>query len=451
VAISGGEVAGGEVTTQRRDGGQGALAAQIMVPPAPRAPVRAMLAQAIAARGAKRLPFRIAVVGDGAGEGADDGADEGAGEGAGEGHCVPGPVIRLRRPSEFYRRLGAHGLIGFGESYQVGDWDTDDLTGLLTVFATGVDAFVPLRLQRFRGHSAARRPPRVERQTVVGARRNARHHYALPDALFRAFLDETMCYSSAIFPVGGDGQVIATADILAQAQRTKIDRLLDLAGVGSGTRLLEIGTGWGELPVRAAQRGALVHTVTNMTEHREYARDRAIRAGMTDRVRIDVRDYRELTAADGQYDAIVSVEMIEVVGRGYWPEYFRLLDGLLAPDGRIGLQCMSMRHDRMMRTSSTHTWINKYIFPGGLIPSVEAIEQTLAQHTGLRIRDRYSFGEHYRATLALWRVAFAQSWPSVAELGFDEAFRRTWDLYLAFSEAGFAAGYLDVHQFLISR
>jgi cyclopropane-fatty-acyl-phospholipid synthase len=394
-----------------------------------------MLAKAMARHAARRLPFSVAVA---------TGPEPGTGR--------PGePVLRLRRPDAFYRRLGAQGLIGFGEAFQAGDWDSGDLPGLLTVFATGVDAIIPPVLQRVRGHSAAPRRPRREEQTVAGARRNAQHHYALPDELFRAFLDETMCYSSALFPVGEDGRVIAADDALAEAQRRKIDRLLDLTGVRDGTRVLEIGTGWGELAVRAAQRGALVHAVTNMTEHAAYARDRASRAGVTGQVRVDVLDYRELATAGGRYDAIISVEMIEAVGRAYWPAYFRALEDLLAPQGRIGLQAMTMRHDRMLRTSTTYTWIDKYIFPGGLIPSIEGIEQALAGHTSLRVLDRSAFGDHYRQTLALWRARFNRNWPAVAALGFDETFRRTWDLYLAFSEAGFAAGYLDVHQFLITR
>jgi cyclopropane-fatty-acyl-phospholipid synthase len=388
----------------------------------------------MARRAARRLPFSIAVPGGGSV------GNPGSG----------GPVLRLRRPDAFYRRLGAGGLIGFGEAFQAGDWDSDDLPGLLAVFATGVDEIIPPWVQRVRGHSAAPRRPREEEQTIDGARSNARHHYALPDGLFREFLDETMCYSSAIFPVAQDGRVIAEDGALAEAQRRKIDRLLDLAGVRDGTRVLEIGTGWGELAVRAAQRGALVHAVTNMAEHVEFARDRASRAGVTSHVRVDQLDYREL-AADGGYDAIISVEMIEAVGRPYWPAYFRALESLLAPQGRIGLQSMTMRHDRMMRTSATYTWIDKYIFPGGLIPSMEGIEQAMARHTSLRVLDRSSFGEHYRATLALWRARFNRNWPAVAKLGFDETFRRTWELYLAFSEAGFAAGYLDVHQFLIAR
>jgi cyclopropane-fatty-acyl-phospholipid synthase len=269
--------------------------------------------------------------------------------------------------------------------------------------------------------------------------------------LFSAFLDETMCYSSAIFPTSADGSVIADEDALSEAQRRKIDELLDLADVHSGTRVLEIGTGWGELAVRAAQRGALVQAVTNMAEHVAYARSRASQGNVADRVRVDLRDYRELSADEGSFDAIVSVEMIEAVGRSYWPTFFQTLERLLAPQGRIGMQAMTMRHDRMLKTSTTYTWIDKYIFPGGLIPSLDAIEQTLARHTSLRVLDRRSYGDHYRATLSLWRTRFNRNWPDVAALGFNEVLRRTWNFYLAYCEAGFAAGYLDVHQFLIGR
>jgi cyclopropane-fatty-acyl-phospholipid synthase len=411
------------------------LSRHIELPAAARAPVRAMLARTMVRRAERRLAFALEPAGH-------DGRET-AGPGL--------PVLRLRRPESFYRRLGTHGLVGLGEAYQAGDWDTDDLAALLTVFAAGADAVVPPALQRIRGHSAAPRRPRTERQTIEGARRNAHYHYSLPDELFRAFLDETMCYSSAIFPTAADGSVIASESALADAQRAKIDRLLDLAGVRSGTRVLEIGTGWGELAVRAARRGALVHAVTNMAEHAGYARERAAQAGVSERVRVDRCDYREITADGGGYDAIFSVEMIEVVGPDYWPSYFGLLDRLLTPQGRIGLQAMTLRHDRMLDNSVTHTWVDKYIFPGGVIPSIAAIEQTLARHTGLRVLGRDAFGQHYRATLGLWRSRFNRNWPAVAELGFDETFRRTWNFYLAYSEAGFASGFLDVNQFLIGR
>jgi len=411
---------------------------QITVPEPARAPIRAMLAKAVLRRAERRLAFRIVVP--------DEDRDD-----ASRAHSADVPIMRLRRPEALYRRVGAGGLIGFGEAFQAGDWDSDDLSGLLKVFAARLDAFVPQRLQWIRGHSAAPRRPCEDEQTIEGARRNARHHYALPNELFLAFLDETMCYSSAIFLTDECARVIADEGSLAIAQRRKIDRLLDLVGVGKGTRVLEIGTGWGELPVRAARRGALVHTVTNMAEHATLARDRIARAGLANRVRVDLRDYRELTADSCRYDAIVSVEMIEAVGQRYWPIYFQTLEGLLAPHGRIGLQAMTMQHDRLMKSGTTYTWIDKYIFPGGLIPSIPAIEQTLARHTGLRVLDRHAFGDHYAATLGLWRERFNRNWPSVAELGFDEVFRRTWNFYLAQCEAGFAVGYLDVHQFLLGR
>lgn len=400
------------------------------IPNPPHSLVRAMAAKAVIRRAARRLPFSVVV------------SDESV-------NNYGKPAMLLRRPQQFYRRMGARGLIGFGEAYQAGDWDSDDLAALLTVFGAGIDAFVPAPLQWIRGHQAAARRPRAENQTIDGARRNAHHHYSLPEGLFQAFLDDTMSYSSAIFPTRADGTLIADEESLLQAQRRKIDQLLDLAGVRRGTRVLEIGTGWGELAVRAAQRGALVHTVTNMAEHAAYARNRATQGNVADRVRVDLRDYRELTADDGSFDAIVSVEMIEAVGRTYWPTFFQILQRLLAPQGRIGLQAMTMQHDRMLKTSITYTWIDKYIFPGGLIPSTDAIEQTLARHTSLRILERRSYGDHYRATLSLWRTRFNRNWPDVAALGFDEVFRLTWNFYLAYCEAGFAARYLDVHQFLL--
>src|SRR3984957_12494672 len=353
-----------------------------VVPDAPPVPFRAMLARTMATRAERRLGVKFVT-------------DEDA--------VSDAPTLLLRRPDSFYRRMGADGLIGFGEAFQAGDWETADLARTLTVLVAGMDRIMPRPLQRIRGHRAAPRPPKEEVQTVGGARRNARHHYGLPDELFRVFMDETMCYSSAIFLTDSAGLLVANDDSLADAQRRKIDRLLDLAAVGENTRLLEIGTGWGELSVRAAQRGATVHTVTNMAEHAAMAHARVAEAGLNDRIRIDLADYRDIAADAGSFDAIVSVEMIEAVGRGYWPTFFQKLESLLAPGGRIGLQNMVMPHDRMRRTSNTYTWINKYIFPGGLLPSVEAIEQTLARHTGLTITDRFAFGAHYAATLALWR------------------------------------------------
>jgi cyclopropane-fatty-acyl-phospholipid synthase len=364
------------------------------------------------------------------------------------------PTMFLHRPDDFYRRVGAGGLIGFGESYMAGDWDADNLADLLTVLAGRMDRLVPRQLQWLRSLYVAR-PPADWDADEDGARRNVHRHYDLSNDMFALFLDETMTYSSALFgvddtgtpvPVGTDPRAAAAG--LADAQRRKIDRLLDLAGVRAGSRVLEIGTGWGELAIRAAGRGAEVLSVTVSAEQRALARRRVAQAGLSDRVTVALRDYREVT---GQFDAIVSVEMVEAVAERYWPQYFAVLDRLLAPGGKVGLQAITMPHHRMLATRRTQTWILKYIFPGGLIPSVTAIEDNLRDHTSLAITGRLDFGQHYARTLEIWRDRFQAAAADLDELGFDEVFRRMWELYLCYSCAGFRSGYLEVSQFLLTR
>ncbi|MFG2490203.1 class I SAM-dependent methyltransferase [Streptomyces caniferus] len=352
-----------------------------------------------------------------------------------------GPLLRVRDPDAFFRRIGADGLIGFGESYMAGEWDTDELVGALTVLASHLTALVPRPLQRLRGAWAHRRPS-AQRNTLEGARENIHRHYDLSNDLFALFLDRTMTYSSALFP-----QRPAAWSDLADAQHRKIDRLLDLAGVGEGTRLLEIGTGWGELALRAAARGARVVSVTLSQEQRELAMARLAQAGYADRVSVELCDYRQVT---GVHDAVVSVEMIEAVGEDYWPVYFETLERLVVPGGRIALQAITMPHDRMLATRTTYTWIHKYIFPGGLIPSVPAIVESAAR-AGLHVQENDGFGGHYAETLRLWRERFTQQPTTVGTLGFDAVFRRMWEFYLAYSEAGFRAGYLDVRQLLLTK
>jgi cyclopropane-fatty-acyl-phospholipid synthase len=167
-------------------------------------------------------------------------------------------------------------------------------------------------------------------------------------------------------------------------------------------------------------------------------------------VRVRLCDYREIEGT-GRYDAIVSVEMIEAVGERYWPDYFSAIDRLLAPGGTVAIQAITMAHKRFRATRHTYTWIHKYIFPGGLIPSVPAIHDVLGRHTALKIVDQYAFGAHYAATLRLWRERFLAAADRLAGLGFDDVFRRTWEFYLAYSQAGFATGYLDVHQLVMAR
>jgi len=351
--------------------------------------------------------------------------------------------MEIRRPREFFRRIGASGLIGFGESYMAREWDSNDLTALLTVFAAHAAELVPPRLQRLRRLAVRRQPP-DDLQSIAGARHNIGRHYDLSNELFALFLDQTMTYSSAIF-AEHDGALVA-AD-LADAQRRKIDRLLDRAGVGPGCRVLEIGTGWGELAIRAARRGATMCSITISREQQALAARRVAEAGLAGRVRVELRDYRDV---DGRFDAICSAEMLEAVGERYWDTYFAALDRHLAPGGRIGLQTITMAHDRMLATRHTYTWIQKYIFPGGLLPSVTAIQASLAR-TRLRITGREDFGAHYAETLRIWRERFGAQACQVARLGFDEVFTRMWDFYLCYSEAGFRAGYIDVSQLTLAR
>ncbi|HEY5854065.1 MAG TPA: cyclopropane-fatty-acyl-phospholipid synthase family protein [Aldersonia sp.] len=355
-----------------------------------------------------------------------------------------GPRLLLHRPHAFFARVAASGLIGFGEAYMVGDWSAPDLPAVLTVLASRIETLVPAPLQRLRAVCLPR-PPCSQRGTRAGARANIAHHYDLSNEFFGLFLDETMTYSSALFdrldpaPTWSD---------MADAQRRKIDRLLDAARVAAGTRLLEIGTGWGELAIRAARRGARVHTITLSREQQLLARERIAATGLSDKVTVALQDYRDVT---GRYDAVVSAEMIEAVGHHHLPTYLSTLDRLLDDGGRIAVQAITMPHERMLATRRTYTWVHKYIFPGGFLPSVQLLEQLTAEHTGLRIVDRHSFGPHYAHTLRLWLQRFTAHTGGADALGFDRVFRRMWRLYLAYSEAGFASGYLDVHQFVLER
>lgn len=389
----------------------------------PRSVWRARIAEALFRRAVRTLPIRVLLPG---------GLRLGAGG--------PGaPVMRLHRPETFFHRLGVDAKIGFGESYMAGDWSAGDLAEVLTAFAARLTTLVPPKLQLLR-RWVERRHPETDRNDVAGARQNIHRHYDLSNDLFRVFLDETMTYSSAWFE--------RPDQPLSEAQLRKVDGVLDYAGVRSGSRVLEIGTGWGALAVRAARRGATVTSLTLSAEQKALAEQRAREAGVADRVTIHLRDYRE---ERGRYDAVVSVEMIEAVGGEYWPAYFSAVDRSLVPGGRFGLQAITMPHDRMLAGAASYTWIHKYIFPGGLIPSVRAIEDTVRDHTALRVTDSRAFGRDYAETLRRWRETFLERWDEVAALGFDETFKRMWEFYLAYSEAGFRVRYLDVRQFAMRK
>ena len=352
-----------------------------------------------------------------------------------------GPLMEVRRPDAFFTRLGRDGKIGFGEAYMAGDWDAPYLVDVLEAMARQVDTLVPPGMQWIRRIYEPRHPEREDNDRD-GARRNIARHYDLSNDLFAAFLDESMTYSSALFAGGAE-------ESLAQAQARKIDRLLDATAVGAGSRVLEIGTGWGALALRAATRGARVTTVTLSEEQAALARQRIARAGMSSSVDVRVEDYRDVT---GQFDAVLSVEMIEAVGERWWPEYFRTLEERLAP---VGSHRAADDPDGPRPVTGHEGLVDvdpQVHLPGwGRFPRPRRSVRPSSEHTSLEVVDHMNFGESYAITLRRWRDLFDARAERIDQLGFDGTFRRMWDFYLAYSEAGFRSGYLDVAQFVLAR
>lgn len=348
------------------------------------------------------------------------------------------PTLLVNEPDRLARRMGRHGLIGFGESFMAGEWESPDLAGVLTVLAPALDDMVPSGLRWLKPVALAAQPHSFRLSRAQVLRNVAAHFDDLSSDLFVEFLDETMTYSGALF----DRLPVSWAD-LAEAQRRKIDRLLDAAEVGPGTRLLELGTGWGELCIRAAARGADVHSVTPSERQAWLARQRVFAAGQSARVRVEMCDYREI---DGSYDAVISVEMIEAVGHRLWPDFLCTIGRLVRPSGKVVIQAVVSPHARMLATRDSQTWLQKYIFPGGTIPSADALLAITQRQTNLRPIDTLSLRDHYAETLRLWRERFMQRRKTLAHIGFDEVFAKMWELYLADREAGFRSGNLNVYQ-----
>jgi cyclopropane-fatty-acyl-phospholipid synthase len=356
------------------------------------------------------------------------------------------PVLEVTRPEAFFARLGHSPMIGIGESYMAREWSTGEGTDLADALAPFAERLTDLIKPVFYNLRHTVLPRGLNpANTKDGAKRNIEAHYDLSNEMFMQFLDPTLSYSSALFDSLDTPPVLAD---LESAQLAKVDAILDSAGVTQGSRVLEIGTGWGTLAIRAAERGATVTTVTLSVEQAALAQARVDAAGVAEHVEIAVRDYRD---QDGLFDAIVSVEMIEAVGEEFWPEYFQKIDSLLAPGGKAAIQAILIAHDRLVATRNTYTWIHKYIFPGGMLPSTDAIGQVTRKHTSLHVSNIRPLGLHYAHTLRLWREQFVTNWQGVQALGFDDRFCRMWEFYLAYCEAGFRTGYLEVAQIRIER
>jgi len=338
----------------------------------------------------------------------------------------PSATLRILSP-EFYGRVITAGEIGVGESYMDGLWRADDLTALL-VAGIRNRRHAPAALKKLNDVSrfASRRLHLDRRNTQNGARDNIQAHYDLGNDFFRLFLDATLTYSCAVFESPGQD--------LAAAQRNKYRALCEKAGLGAGDHVLEIGSGWGGFAIYAAQScGCRVTTITISREQLELARERVAEAGLDNRVEVEFCDYRDVA---GRFDKIISIEMFEAVGADYFEAFFQKCDAVLKPGGRMALQTITVPDRAFEDLRDGVNWIQKYIFPGGMLPSLAEIERSI-QRTNLVISAVEDIGLNYVRTLQLWRERFFANLDAVRALGFDDRFIRMWHYYLCASEAGF--------------
>jgi cyclopropane-fatty-acyl-phospholipid synthase len=335
--------------------------------------------------------------------------------------------IDVRSPAVYPALLG--GGASAGRAHMDGVWDCDDLVALVRIAARAMPALDRLR-ERFLPLTGPfqRTAWRLRANTRARARERIAAHYDLGNTLFASFLDETMLYSCAVFEHPG-----AT---LHEAQLAKLDRICRRLDLGPDDHLLEIGSGWGGLAIHAAGRyGCRVTTTTISREQHDHAVAAVREAGLADRVTVLLSDYRDL---EGRYDKLVSVEMVEAVGWVHLDTYFRVCSELLKPEGTMLLQAI-VHPDSVFRVEKASTgFINTYIFPGGSLPSLAAIERSLARGTDLRTVHLDDITPHYARTLREWRERFLAAWPELSAHGYDERFKRLWLLYLAYCEAGFA-------------
>ena len=338
-----------------------------------------------------------------------------------------------------FRRVLAEGDIGFGESWIDGDWHSDQLVELLTLLAENREqisravhgSWLPVLLHRLR-HLA-------RSNTRSGSKRNILAHYDLGNDFYKLWLDPSMSYSAALFTDDPERT-------LEQAQRLKYLRLLDMLDPKPGDSILEIGCGWGGLAeVAASEYGCRVHGITLSPAQRDWARGRARQKSFADLAEFSLTDYRDV---QGRYDHIVSIEMFEAVGERFWPRYFQQLKRCLKPGGRAVVQTITIANERFSAYRRGTDFIQRHVFPGGMLPSPEVFERRAAS-ADLQVCERFAFGADYARTLAHWQKNFDSAWPEIAAQGFDERFQRLWRFYLAYCEAGFRAGATDVYHYLL--
>lgn len=350
-------------------------------------------------------------------------------------------TISVKNP-RFYRRLVTGRDLGLADAYLAGDFDCDDLTSLFRIFCRNLDWHHTFgKTLELATRTAARFGYWLARNTRSGSRRNIGAHYDLGNEFFELFLDPRMMYSSAIFD--------DTTMSLADAQTARLDEICRRLQLKASDHLLEIGTGWGGFALHAAKNFGCRVTTTTISENQfRYAQQRIAAAGLSDRVTVLQQDYRDLT---GTYDKLVSLEMIEAVGPQYYDQYFSKCAGLLDANGRMLLQAIVMPEQRYSQYLKSVDFIQKYIFPGGCLPSVTAMQNSMTRNSMLRLLSMDDFAEGYARTLREWRRSFLERQEDVRQLGYSERFIRMWDYYLTYCEGAFEERAVGVVQAVWGR
>ncbi|MEO0990074.1 MAG: cyclopropane-fatty-acyl-phospholipid synthase family protein [Pseudomonadota bacterium] len=353
----------------------------------------------------------------------------------------PGPVAEMQVIDEdIFARLIREGDLGFSEAYLEGAWDTPDLQAFMDLVHSGGDSLD----RAFPGIGLVRAFERARFWLASNSRRQARkniaHHYDLGNDFYAHWLDDTMTYSAALF---GTGQ-----ESLEVAQEAKYAQMVDEMGAKPGDHVLEIGCGWGGFAEYAArERGLQVTGLTISQAQYDYAVQRMARLGLQDKVEIKLQDYRD---ERGHYDGVASIEMFEAVGERYWPVYFRALNERLKPGKNATLQIITVADGRWEIYRKGVDFIQKYIFPGGMLPSPSVLRREV-ERSGLAVRRSVEFGSSYDLTLRRWHETFNDKWDEIQHLGFDERFRKMWNLYLTSCAATFQSGICDVTQITVNK
>jgi cyclopropane-fatty-acyl-phospholipid synthase len=342
---------------------------------------------------------------------------------------------------QIYKAVLKSGDIGFAESYIANHWSTSSLAGLIELITRNRAQLEDVIYGTWWGNLLYRIKHFFNRNSKAGSKKNIHAHYDIGNDFYRLWLDPSMTYSSAIF----DGDQVGS---LHDAQLSKYRRILHQLQLPEQARVLEIGCGWGGFAEMAArEKQAHVTGLTLSTEQLHFARERLKKAGLHSQSELQIQDYRD---AHGDYDAIASIEMFEAVGEAYWPSYFACLQRNLKQGGRACIQSIVIADELFERYRQGTDFIQQYIFPGGMLPSIEKFHALAAEH-GLEVVDTFCFGLDYARTLLEWRIAFMEKLPEIRAQGFDEAFLRTWEFYLAYCEAGFRAGNINVAQFTLRK